>query len=167
MPLVFIEVKKPNNKDGILAERKRINVRFQNKKFRKFVNISQILLFSNNMNYDNDSIDQLQGAFYSSSSKEEVKFNSFHEEVSLNDSLEAVDPVLESYVLKDNNKEVLTNSSEYLVNKEPSTPTNSILTSLFHKDRVLFLLKYGIAYVKSEKKLEKHIMRYPQYFATK
>jgi type I restriction enzyme R subunit len=23
MPLVFIEVKKPNNKDGILAERKR------------------------------------------------------------------------------------------------------------------------------------------------
>ena len=49
MPLVFIEVKKPNNKDGILAERSRINIRFQNKKFRKFINISQILLFSNNI----------------------------------------------------------------------------------------------------------------------
>lgn len=34
MPLVFIEVKKPNNKDGVLAERQRINTRFQNKKFK-------------------------------------------------------------------------------------------------------------------------------------
>jgi len=30
LPLVFIEVKKPNNRDGILAERKRIETRFQN-----------------------------------------------------------------------------------------------------------------------------------------
>jgi len=49
MPLVFIEVKKPNNKDGVLAERKRINQRFQNKKFRKFVNITQLMIFSNNL----------------------------------------------------------------------------------------------------------------------
>ncbi len=44
MPLAFVEVKKPNNHDGILAERERINVRFKNKKFRKFVNISQLLV---------------------------------------------------------------------------------------------------------------------------
>ena len=30
LPLAFIEVKKPNNKDGILAERNRINTRFSN-----------------------------------------------------------------------------------------------------------------------------------------
>ena len=47
--LVFIEVKKPNNHEGILAERNRINTRFKNKKFRKFINLSQILVFSNNM----------------------------------------------------------------------------------------------------------------------
>lgn len=35
MPLAFIEVKKPNNQEGILAERDRINTRFKNKKFRK------------------------------------------------------------------------------------------------------------------------------------
>ena len=29
------------------------------------------------------------------------------------------------------------------------------------------LLRYGFAYVKSESGLEKHIMRYPQFFATK
>jgi len=48
MPLVFIEVKKPNNQDGILAEHKRIQTRFQNKKFRKFVNLTQLMIFSQN-----------------------------------------------------------------------------------------------------------------------
>ncbi|MBD3610187.1 MAG: hypothetical protein HUJ30_06525 [Gammaproteobacteria bacterium] len=52
LPLVFIEVKKPNNQDGIQAEHKRIKTRFQNKKFRKFVNITQLMVFSNNMEYD-------------------------------------------------------------------------------------------------------------------
>ena len=33
LPLIFIEVKKPNNKEGVLAERKRIEIRFANKKF--------------------------------------------------------------------------------------------------------------------------------------
>ncbi len=68
MPLAFIEVKKPNNQEGILAERDRINIRFKNKKFRKFINISQLLVFSNNMEYDHESIEPIQGAFYSSTS---------------------------------------------------------------------------------------------------
>jgi len=68
MPLAFVEVKKPNNHEGILAERDRINVRFKNPKFRKFVNISQILVFSNNMEYDPDAIEPIQGVFYSTTS---------------------------------------------------------------------------------------------------
>lgn len=68
MPLAFIEVKKPNNHEGILAERNRMQTRFRNKKFRKFINISQLLVFSNNMEYDNESIEPVQGAFYSSTS---------------------------------------------------------------------------------------------------
>lgn len=56
MPLVFIEVKKPNNREGILAERDRINKRFQNPKFKRFINITQLMLFSNNMEYDEDEV---------------------------------------------------------------------------------------------------------------
>ncbi len=48
MPLAFVEVKKPNNREGILAERNRINVPFKNPKFKKFMNITQLLVFSNN-----------------------------------------------------------------------------------------------------------------------
>src|SRR3989338_6941321 len=80
MPLVFIEVKKPNNQEGILAERDRINVRFKNKKFKKFINITQLLIFSNNNEYDEDAVMPVQGAFYATPDLEEAKFNFFREE---------------------------------------------------------------------------------------
>lgn len=51
LPLSFVEVKKPNNPEGIKAERDRINTRFKNDKFRKYINITQLLVFSNNMQY--------------------------------------------------------------------------------------------------------------------
>lgn len=169
MPLAFVEVKKPNNRDGIIAERERINKRFQNKKFRKFVNISQLMIFSNNMEYDNGDIEPLQGAFYASPSYTKPIFNYFREEEKLNlEKLLAVeDDNLENFVLKDNNLSVIKSSPEFLTNKNPNTPTNRVLTSLFSKDRLAFILKYAIAYVDEKKGIEKHVMRYPQIFATK
>ncbi len=169
MPLAFIEVKKPNNQEGILAERNRINVRFKNKKFRKFINISQILVFSNNMEYDSESIEPIQGAFYSSASYQNANFNCFREEEKLNLSiiLRPEDEETENFVLKDNNLLSIKYSAEFITNKEVNSPTNRILTSLLSKDRLAMLLKYSIAYVRTEQGLEKHIMRYPQFFATK
>jgi type I restriction enzyme, R subunit len=169
MPLAFIEVKKPNNRDGIIAERERINKRFQNKKFRKFVNITQLMVFSNNMEYDNGDIEPLQGAFYASPSYTKPIFNYFREEekLDLEKLLTAEDDSLENFVLKDSNLAVIKSSPEFLTNKKPNTPTNRILTSLFSKERLSFILKYAIAYVDEKKGIEKHVMRYPQIFATK
>jgi len=169
MPLVFIEVKKPNNHDGILAERDRINARFKNKKFRKFINISQILVFSNNMEYDPDSPETIQGVFYSTTSYTEANFNFFREEedFDLSSLLKPEDDDLENSVLKDNNLVIIKHSPEFITNKEPNTPTNRVLTSLFSRERLAMLLKYGIAYVKEGSGIEKHIMRYPQLFATR
>jgi type I restriction enzyme, R subunit len=168
MPLAFIEVKKPNNREGILAERNRINVRFQNEKFRKFINISQLLVFSNNMEYDSESIDPIQGAFYATSSYQKAIFNCFREEdAEISKNLKAEDDQLENSVLMDNNLSAIKHSPEFITNKNPNTPTNRILTSLFSRDRLAMLLRYGIAYVNEESGLEKHIMRYPQFFATK
>ncbi|MBF4308084.1 type I restriction endonuclease, partial [Vibrio anguillarum] len=75
MPLVFIEVKKPNNRDGIIAERERINKRFQNPKFKRFANITQFMIFSNNMDYVDGDPEPVQGAFYASSSYDKPVFN--------------------------------------------------------------------------------------------
>lgn len=168
MPLVFIEVKKPNNKDGVLAERERINVRFSNDRFRKFINITQLMVFSNNMEYDDNSLEPIEGAFYATPSKKPI-FNYFREEEKLNlaELLNDLNDTTENEILKDNNLEVIKNNVEFITNKSAQTPTNRLSTSLFSKDRLKFLLEFGIAYVKSNNGLQKHIMRYPQIFATK
>ncbi len=169
MPLAFIEVKKPNNRDGIIAEHKRIQTRFKNKKFRKFVNLTQLMVFSNNMKYDDSTPEPIEGAFYATTSYGKPPFNYFREEEQFDlDSLLAnVDDATETAVLKDNNLLSIKNAKEFVTNKNPDTPTNSICTSLFQPERLNFLLQYAIAYVKEETGLEKHIMRYPQIFATK
>ncbi len=169
MPLAFIEVKKPNNRDGILAERERINTRSKNPKFRKFINISQILVFSNNMEYDINDMEPLQGAFYATTSYSDIKLNYFREEEQFNPEhlLSGEDDARENMVLKDNNLSAIKHSPEFLSNKDPDKPTNRLLTSLFSKQRLAFLLQYGFAYVKQNNRLEKHILRYPQLFAMK
>lgn len=169
LPLVFIEVKKPNNLDGIQAEYKRIQSRFKNKKFRKFINITQLMVFSNNMEYDEDGTQPLQGAFYATTSYTNTKFNYFREEetLDLNSLLKDVPDDVESKILMDNNLISIKHSQEFLTNKEPESPTNKICTSLFQPERLSFMLQYAIAYVKETTGLQKHIMRYPQLFATK
>ncbi|MGO3408359.1 type I restriction endonuclease subunit R [Marinomonas sp.] len=170
MPLVFIEVKKPNNREGILAERDRINKRFQNPKFKRFANITQFMIFSNNMEYDDGDPEPVQGAFYASSSYHKPVFNYFREEEILNLTA-LLKPVLddddELKVLKDNNLEVIRSNPEFQTNKQSERPTNRICTSLLSRERLAFILRYALAYVSESDGLQKHIMRYPQLFATK
>ncbi len=173
MPLVFIEVKKPNNKNGVLAERKRINDRYKNKKFKRFANITQMMLFSNNMPYEDGVIEPLQGAYYATAAYSDLQFNYFREEENLNLThlLAPESDNLENLILKDNNIIAIKHSPEFITNKHYNTPTNTILTSLCNKDRLAFILKYAIAYVDDDTNgkisVLKHIMRYPQLFATK
>lgn len=169
MPLAFIEVKKPNNLNGIQDEKNRLATRFQNKKFRKFFNITQLMVFSNNMEYDDGASVALQGSFYATTSYQKPVFNYFREEeeIDLNKVLSPEDFETENYVLQDNNLVALKNQADFLINKNPNQPCNKICTSLFKKDRLQFILQYALAYVKTNKGLQKHIMRYPQLFATK
>ena len=184
LPLVFIEVKKPNNKGGVVAESLRMNnLRFPNKKFRRFINITQIMIFSNNMEYDTlGGIVPIQGAFYCTAAKDKSFFSVFREENPLNLPVapyissypyNPIDLVVEKKILTDFNCQVIHTSPEYQTNLNINSPTNRILTSMCSKERLLFLLKYGIAYVNSEREVDgkieitdqKHIMRYQQLFA--
>lgn len=176
MPLCFIEVKKPHNREGIIAERNRMNVRFQNKKFKKFINISQIMMFSNNLEYDSESITPVHGAFYGTTSTSKAFFNCFREEDGelerLTTKLKPLKDEVENYILKDTNNTVIKHSPEFATNKQITTPTNRLLLSLFSLERLKYFLQYAIVYVERKDKednitLEKHIMRYPQFFATK
>lgn len=172
MPLAFIEVKKPNNREGIRAEQNRINSRFSKKAFRRFVNITQLMVFSNNMEYDEDEVAPIEGAFYASSSYDGLFFNRFREEdEGIHSKIPAIDEKINDIILRDNNLVSIKGTNEYHTNLDTGTPTNRMLTSLFSRDRFLLLLRYGFAYVERADKngiktLQKHVMRYSQFFAT-
>lgn len=172
IPLAFIEVKIPNNPKGITAERNRINARFKNKKFRPFANLTQFMVFSNNMEYDSESLVPIQGAFYATPNYGDVTFNCFREEdQKIYSKITNINEEKEKFILKDTNLVSIKSTQEYSTNLSVIRPTNRIITSLFSKERYLFLLRYGIAYVKVTDKegirqVQKHIMRYPQLFAT-
>lgn len=169
LPLAFIEVKKENNDTGIKAETERMKKRFENNKFRRYLNITQIMVFSNDMEYD----DLLtQGAYYATIGRHNTCYNCFREDgQSSFPILQLFEPLsykTEQMILVDNNVEAYIASDAYLQNRDNfDTPTKRIVNSLFSFNRFRFLLKYGICYVDEPNGLQKHIMRYPQIFATK
>lgn len=184
LPLCFVEVKKPNNHGGMVAESKRMNKeRFPNKKFRRFINITQLMIFSNNMEYDTlGGIVPVEGAFYCTGARKSAAFNCFREENPMGlkvapfhaeYSYLKTDAEQEKTILVDYNNQVIHTSPEYQSNLSPHTPTNRILTSMCCPERLLYILKYGIAYVRMEREVDgkiettdqKHIMRYQQLFA--
>ena len=184
LPLVFIEVKKPNNHGGMVAESKRMNnQRFPNKKFRRFINITQLMIFSNNMEYDTmGGIVPIQGAFYCTAARDNAYFNCFREENPTNLDIapynndfpyKDIDPAIEKKILSDFNCQVIHHTPEYQTNIKINTPTNRIITSMCSPERILFILKYGITYVRKQREVDgkiesteqKHIMRYQQMFA--
>lgn len=171
LPLAFIEVKKENNHKGILAETDRMKQRFVNPKYRRFLNLTQIMVFSNDMEYDNNEVTPTIGAFYATIGKKNTKYNCFREEgqdsFPIERHIRQVTLQEEEILLRDSNVPQYKNSSEYKTNCLANTPTKRMCDSLFSFNRFHFLLKYGIAYVDYTNGLQKHIMRYPQLFATK
>lgn len=171
IPLAFVEVKKPNNKDGIQAEYSRMNIRSANKKFRRFMNITQLMVFSNNSEYDDNEITPLEGAFYATNNKGRLFFNHFREEQpEISSKIKPIDDSIENNILLDTNLSVIKNAPEYKTNLNKDSPTNRIITSVFSFERIFKIIKYSIAYVERTdahgiKILEKQIMRYPQFFA--
>lgn len=172
MPLAFLEVKKPNNEGGIQKEFERmINKRLKVKEYKKFFNLIQIVSFSNNMEYEesDDAEDVKAGSFYTTPNGMNTNFSFFREDDY-------------SYHEKYNYKEISQSKIEYVMTdcgykkKEASTdefkenlsiysPCNKFVTSLFDKSRLLYLLKYGVMFING-KIPQRHIMRYPQFFAT-
>lgn len=185
LPLVFIEVKVPNNAGGMVAEANRMNnQRLPNKKFRRFLNITQLMIFSNNMEYDaRGGIVPIEGVFYGTNAHSQIHLNCFREEnighlpvapFNRDYPYKPVSIETEKAILAAFNNQVLRENPEYQTNCGENTPTNRVLTSMCSPQRLLYLLRYGIAYLHIAKEEdgvlverdEKHIMRYQQMFAT-
>lgn len=176
LPLSYIEVKHPNairdGKTGIQSEQDRTRYRFENRKFRRFNNITQLIALSDNLPYISGQGQQKQGSYYGSNSYSKTKFNAFKEEREV-DFLNSIVPLRDEqidFVLEDVKRFALKSQPEFTTNLQPDTPCNTFLSSLYQKERLLFMLRFGLVYVEEESKegqiqLQKHVMRYPQYFA--
>ena len=178
LPLSYIEVKQPNairdGKTGIQSEQDRTRYRFENRKFRRFNNITQLIALSDNLPYISGQGQQKQGSYYGSNTYSKTKFNAFKEEREV-DFLHSIVPLRDEqidFVLEDVKRFALKSQPEFTTNLQPDTPCNTFLSSLYQKERLLFMLRFGLVYVEEESKegqiqLQKHVMRYPQYFATR
>ncbi|WP_299997651.1 type I restriction endonuclease [uncultured Clostridium sp.] len=171
IPLAFLEVKKPNNEGGIQVEFNRmINERLKKPEHKKFFNMIQFISFSNNMEYelDDEIGDEVKaGSFYTTPNGFQTSFSFFREEEpKIEGFLNITDKEIKD-VLKDNKYNPNEyDTPEFQENLDRNTPCNSFITSVFDKERFLYFLHYGIMYV-DEKVTQKHIMRYPQFFATR
>lgn len=173
MPLGFLEVKKPNNEGGIQAEFVRmINQRLVNPDWRKFFNLIQMVSFSNNMEYEeaDDAEDVKAGSFYTTPNGNNTSFSFFRE-----DTASYHTEYLYNEISDDRIKEITVDlgysasevdTDEFQENLKVTSPCNRFVTSVFDMERFMFFLKYGMMYVK-ETVPQKHIMRYPQFFASR
>ncbi len=190
MPLAFLEVKHPNNSKGIQAEFERmINKRLKNDDFKKFFNLIQITTFSNNMEYedeDDEILDEVRaGSFYTTPNGNLTTFSFFREDIKNYHASYNIKEIKEEtidYVIKDNGYDPSeADTPEFKTNLSDLTPCNRFITSFFDKERFIYMLHYGIMFLTEIKTVnnkttnvkeeipikQKHIMRYPQFFATR
>ncbi len=173
IPLGFLEVKKPDNEGGIQAEFERmINKRLINDDYKKYFNMLQLVTFSNNMEYEDedDAEDVKAGSFYTTPNGQKTSFSFFREDdkgylenypfINIDD--ERVREITKDLGYSESEVE----HQEFQENLSAETPCNKFITSVFDKERLLYFLRYGIMYINGTPS-EKHIMRYPQFFATR
>lgn len=170
IPLGFLEVKKPNNEGGIQSEFKRmINERLVKVEHKKYFNLLQLVAFSNNMEYEDDdeTEDPRAGSFYATPNGFYTSFNFFREEQPKTEGFKEIsDEKIESILVDNKYKACELQTPEFQTNLSLNTPCNRFVTSIFEPERLLYFIKYGIMYV-DDKVKEKHIMRYPQFFASR
>lgn len=190
MPLAFLEVKHPDNCGGIQVEFERmINKRLKNDDYKKYFNLIQIVSFSNNMEYedaDDDIAEEVKaGSFYTTPNGQSTTFSFFREDIKeyhANYKLREIEDDVIRMVVKDGGYDpVETEAVEFKTNLSDLTPCNRFITSFYDKERFMYMLRYGIMFLTEIKKVhnastntdeelpikQKHIMRYPQFFATR
>ena len=137
LPLFYIEVKQPNairdGKTGIQSEQNRTRYRFENHKFRRFNNITQLIALSDNLPYISGQGQQKQDSYYGSNAYSKTKFNALKEE-RVEDFLHSLSPLTEDqidFVLEDMKRFALKSQPEFTTNLNSDTPCNAFLSSLY------------------------------------
>ena len=172
LPLAFYEVKKPNSQKQMALERDRMGERNANERFRRFMNVAQLMLFSGDQEYTDAN--KWQGSFYCTTALTKPKFNYLREkpEVAFVPRVyqEGLSQEVIQEVLRDTNLQGYDKTNEFTKAINPARPAARFATSLLSRERFAFMLHFGIVFVTKIENgatvRQKHIMRYPQLFAS-
>lgn len=112
-----------------------------------------------------------QGAYYATIGKTNTLYNCFREEgqnsFPIQKRYHPVTPEDEEILLRDNNVPQYKNNRRLQNELQSRNANKAPLWKPVQFWTFLFFLRYGIAYVDHPNGLQKHVMRYPQVFATK
>ena len=139
LPLALVELKAPEQEPGIRAEYDRMRERFGNAGFRRFLQCAQILAFSDGREDQSGRLLPTAGQFYATVSRGDFPMYAFREaHPGIGKRLRPGDPALRARIRRGQGR------------TSPGTPTHRMLTGLFHPERFLFLLRFGIRYEQEE-----------------
>ena len=149
LPLAMMEVKTAESKGGIQAEYDRMCRRFRQGSFRTFLQAAQVWLFSNGRPCDGMALLPQNGAFFTAASPGEFPIHPGpgSETRGLRPAA-GIRRETERIILADNGLERIRKDPDYRKLISPDTPAHRMLTGLAAPERFLFLIRYGIRYIR-------------------
>ena len=151
LPLAMIEVKTRDYPRTLQTEYDRLLDRSRSREGRTFLRAVQIWAFSDDHAADPDRLLPTEGAYYTTAMSEELILHPVREKrPGIYTGLRPGRPEEEKRILEDNGIGEKPRTRAFQRSLSPGKPTHRMLTTLFHPERFLFLLRYGIRYIREK-----------------
>ncbi len=151
LPLAMIEVKRRDRPGGLQAEYDRMLDRIRSQERRRYLQCAQIWAFSDDCEGDPGRFLPTEGPYYATVMTGDFPVYAVREmHRGIYARLIPGKPEEEQRILADNGIPEKPRTLAFRRDLSPRKPTHRMLTTLFHPERFLFLLRYGIRYVQEE-----------------
>ena len=168
LPLAIMEVKDPEQREDLQAEYERMCERLRKDAFRRFLQVAQIWLFSNDRRCDDQAVLPREGTFFTTLSGSGFSvYSAQGKSMKGSFRLPRLSEESERLILADNSLMDMKANPDYRRLISADTPTHRMLTGLLAPERFLFLLRYGIRYIREkdetgQARLQKRILTWDQ-----
>ena len=148
LPLAMIEVKTGERSGGLLTEYDRMQERIRSREGRRYLQCAQIWAFSDDHEDAAGRFLPTEGTFFATVMADDFPVYAVREKhTAIYSRLLPENREEEHLVLEDNGIMARPHTRSFQRSLSPRKATHRMLTSLFHPERFLFLLRYGIRYI--------------------
>ncbi len=149
LPLAMIEMKTGNRPRGLRSEYRRMLERFHSESARRYLQCAQIWAFSDDHGDDPYRLAPLEGTFFATVMTGDFPVYAARERrLRAGARFPGGTPETESIIFTDNGLPGRPRTRAFQQSLSQNKPTHRMLTLLFQPERFLFLLRYGIQYIR-------------------